>query len=666
MQPTTTFRLISGLEPTRIISKTRARTIPPDAVDVLGQTEHDIRYAADFALAASVGIHTLRIAAPWQRIEKERGKYDFRWFGPYMDKLQEMGIEPILDPLHHTSFPSWLTGGFAHPDFVDVYTKFVQRLMEEYPWATKYTIINEALVTTMFCGEFGIWYPFKKGKPSFYRMLIQVARAIRDISVLLEKKGLQHWWMDSCEVHRGYDPTSRDFAEQRNLERFELLDLLLGKVTANHPLYQNFLKGMEPADIAQFAEQPVVIHCLGLDYYAHSELEWISGKSKKSRFIRRRTLYPVGFTKTALEYVERYKLPVMLGETNLRGFVTDRITWFKYMLAQCEELSRLLAEREIDFYGICWYPLIDCCDWDTLVTQPNRRIDPQGIFSLDVNFDRYASEFSRTVAAVAAGKISSKEVPAYRFRSPLSVQLQGFINGPMQRYAWQEPLPAVLITGASNGIGTELAKMYAGAGYPLILTYLHDEQAGLAASKACREKGTSVMLQRMDVTDPASVSTCVQAAQKWLLANGLTLGTVINNAGVIIKKPFAAYTADEILVQTMTNLVGPQLVTQACLDLHPQQVIFIGSEVALEANPHMAPYTASKWGLRGFALALARSTPGFQVICVHPDKTGTRMNDGEGRTVEETARAIFRCLTAAKKGKKGGFEEIDLRKVFAK
>ena len=460
MKPKNIFRVITGLEPTRIIPRSRDRTIPTEPIDVLGETEHDIRYAEDFALAKKIGIHSLRVAAPWHRIEKEKGKYDFSWFGPYLDKLKEMGIEPILDPLHHTSFPSWLTGGFAYPHFVEVYTRFVQQLMAQYPWVTKYTIINEALVTTMFCGEFGIWYPFKKGKKTFYQMLLPVAQAIRDISVLLEKKGMQHWWMDSCEVHRGYDPASRDFAEHRNLERFQLLDLLLGKVTVDHPLYQSFLKGMTPADIAPFAENPAVIHRLGLDYYAHSELEWVSKKTKKAGFRRRQTLYPVGFSNIALAYAERYPLPIMLGETNLRGCITDRITWLKYMLGQCEELSQALAEREIDFYGLCWYPLIDCCDWDTLVTQPNRRIDPQGIFSLDENFNRHGSEFSSSVAAVAAGKMSAADIPAYRFQPPLNVQLKGFIHGPMQRYAWQEPLPAVLRTGMGNGVGTELSRNF--------------------------------------------------------------------------------------------------------------------------------------------------------------------------------------------------------------
>ena len=451
MQDATNFKVITGPEPTRIIPKTRDRTMSLDAIDVLGETEHDIKYAEDFALAHKIGITSMRIAAPWHRIEKEKGQYDFSWFGPYMNTLEEMGIEPILDPLHHTSFPSWLTGGFAHPDFVEVYTKFVQQLMEHYPWVTKYTIINEALVTTMFCGEFGIWYPFKKGRKTFYQMLLPVAQAIRDISLLLETKGVQHWWMDSCEVHRGYDPASRKFAKQRNLERFQLLDLLLGRINSNHPLYQDFLKGMTPADITPFAENPAVIHCLGLDYYAHSELEWVTKKTKKAGFRRRQTLYPVGFAKIALQYVERYQLPIMLGETNIRGCITDRITWLKYMLAQCEAIASILTERQIDFYGLCWYPLIDCCDWDTLVTQPNRRIDPQGIFSLDEHFNRHSSEFSSTVAAVAAGKISSQDIPAYRFRPPLSVQMKGFINGPMKRYSWKEPLPAVLITDVDNG-----------------------------------------------------------------------------------------------------------------------------------------------------------------------------------------------------------------------
>jgi len=48
--------------------------------------------------------------------------------------------------------------------------------MERYPWVTQYTLFNEPYLTAQFCGEFGIWFPFRSGGPSFVAMLLNVTR----------------------------------------------------------------------------------------------------------------------------------------------------------------------------------------------------------------------------------------------------------------------------------------------------------------------------------------------------------------------------------------------------------------------------------------------------------------------------------------------------------
>jgi hypothetical protein len=130
----------------------------------------------------------------------------------------------------------------------------------------------------------------------------------------------------------------------------------------------------------------------------------------------RETVHPVqGFAATALEYALRYKLPVMLSETNLRGEVTDRISWLKYMLAECETLGRALEPLGAPFLGFCWYPFIDSTDWSSLVREANRAIDPQGVYSLDSDFERRGSELSRLFAALAKGEATWADIPAYPF-----------------------------------------------------------------------------------------------------------------------------------------------------------------------------------------------------------------------------------------------------------
>jgi len=60
------------------------------------------------------------------------------------------------------------------------------------------------------------------------------------------------------------------------------------------------------------------------------------------------------------EYWRRYRLPLIVGETNIRGFASDRATWLKYTLEQCERARA--ANLPVD--GYCWFPFIDSCDWE--------------------------------------------------------------------------------------------------------------------------------------------------------------------------------------------------------------------------------------------------------------------------------------------------------------
>jgi hypothetical protein len=182
-----------------------------------------------------------------------------------------------------------------------------------------------------------------------------------------------------------------------------------------------------------FRQHPARIDIIGLDYYAHCELEW----GREGRIWPNRS--PEGFAAVALEYAERYRLPVMLSETNIRGRHTDRISWLKFMVEQCEILIERLAPLGVPFEGFCWYPLIDSTDWDTLLREANGRVDPQGIYWLDERrVVRHASELSEIFTALACGTITSKDIPAYRFRAPVDKALEGFLP-LMQHWRWKQP-----------------------------------------------------------------------------------------------------------------------------------------------------------------------------------------------------------------------------------
>src|SRR3954452_23015506 len=93
--------------------------------DILDTTRHTQLWQADLDMLHTAGITRLRYSVPWHKVERERGVYDFTWLDGPMRCLERHGMTPVLDPLHHTSFPDWLEGGFANPGFPDIYQAFI-------------------------------------------------------------------------------------------------------------------------------------------------------------------------------------------------------------------------------------------------------------------------------------------------------------------------------------------------------------------------------------------------------------------------------------------------------------------------------------------------------------------------------------------------------------
>jgi beta-glucosidase/6-phospho-beta-glucosidase/beta-galactosidase len=394
-------------------------------------------FAEDLRLAAKCGMEQLRYSVPWHTIERVPGTYDWTWIDDAMSHMRALGIDPILDPLHHTSFPHWLEGGFANKNFSSLYLKFVTAIAERYPWAKQYTVVNEPFVTTWFCGHEGTWYPHYRGADAFVPMMMNVADAIVSVSRMLIENvpGVRLVHVDAAERHRAVDEPSLLHAELCNNLRFLVPDLVMGRVDESHYLFDYLTRhGAQNEDLARLREEPGRIDVIGLDYYSHCELEWcMDGRIYPNQA-------PEGLVPTAIEYAERYRLPIMLSETNIRGFVSDRISWLKFMVEQCEEIEWQAAEIGVPFEGFCWYPFIDSTDWCSLVTQANGNIDPQGIIWLDENLGRHESELSEIYTSLARGEITAKDIPAYRFRPPVEQQVQGFAK-MMSHWDWKDPLP---------------------------------------------------------------------------------------------------------------------------------------------------------------------------------------------------------------------------------
>ena len=98
------------------------------STDIYDTTAHRQRYAADLGLLVQDGVRIVRVCIPYHLID--RGGYDWTWTDAYMNCIRALGLTPIVDPVHHASFPPWCIGGFSHPEFQDRYLAFMEAFVD--------------------------------------------------------------------------------------------------------------------------------------------------------------------------------------------------------------------------------------------------------------------------------------------------------------------------------------------------------------------------------------------------------------------------------------------------------------------------------------------------------------------------------------------------------
>lgn len=203
------------------------------------------------------------------------------------------------------------------------------------------------------------------------------------------------------------------------------------------------------------------------------------------------------------------------------------------------------------------------------------------------------------------------------------------------------------ITGATSGIGREVASMLHERGDELVLTARNESRAGLLSEEF---PGAAVIVADLEQLDRLPADALPES-----------LDGTVHAAGVVDVAPLDK-TAPDSLVRTVTvNLLAPMLWTQLLLEPVRRARgthVFVNSGSGLRANPHWASYNASKFGLRGFADALRQEEAqhGVRVSTVYPGRTATamqqRVHEQEGKEydpgrwirVETVATEIVRLL----------------------
>lgn len=195
--------------------------------------------------------------------------------------------------------------------------------------------------------------------------------------------------------------------------------------------------------------------------------------------------------------------------------------------------------------------------------------------------------------------------------------------------------PAILVTGASSGIGEAAARVAIKRGAHVYASVRKAEDgARLVASL-----GASLTPVVFDVTNEAAVATAARTVA--VLQNGRRLLGVVNNAGGSVPGPLLHMSAAELRQQMEVNLIGVHNVTCAFAPLlgaeganqlttgAPGRVVMISSVGGRRALPFIAAYAASKFALEGYSEGLRRELMpfGVDVIVIGPGAVKTAIWD---------------------------------------
>ena len=214
----------------------------------------------------------------------------------------------------------------------------------------------------------------------------------------------------------------------------------------------------------------------------------------------------------------------------------------------------------------------------------------------------------------------------------------------------------VLVTGASIGIGRAVALQFAAAGCRLALTYFEHRTEAEDVAQRCRGLGApEVITVSLQLADDDSIRTLFET----VIDRFGALDILVNNAGAVVWKPFLDQDFGEIENQLAIDLMGVMKMTWVFLPMVSDAIINVGSSASLHGTATLAPYCAAKWGVRGFTKALALEHPDKRIVCVHPGRTATRMNDMQGMPSERVAEVVLQVARGDIEVEPGG--DVDVR-----
>ncbi|MBC7745783.1 MAG: sugar nucleotide-binding protein [Flavobacterium sp.] len=366
-----------------------------DQLHFSGHYERD----GDIDLFASLGITKMRYPVLWEKLNPDKDLViDWSFTEKKLNRLRELNIEPIAGLVHHGSGPSYST--IFDDSFAINLAAYAEKVAEKFPWIAYYTPINEPLTTARFCGLYGVWHPHKKDDESFVKILINECKATVMAMQTIRKINPDAKLVQTEDLGKTYStPMLKYQADFENERRWLSFDLLCGRVTPVHPLWQYLIcSGAKKDDLFYFIRHACPPDIIGFNHYPTSErfidenLENYPGHTHGSNLqhqyadveaVRVNHQEVLGFKGLLKEAWNYFKIPMAVTEVHLHCTREEQLRWFHNIHKSAQELKN----EGINIVAITAWAMLGSYGWNKLLTKENGQYE-SGVFDVRSGFPR--------------------------------------------------------------------------------------------------------------------------------------------------------------------------------------------------------------------------------------------------------------------------------------
>jgi dTDP-4-dehydrorhamnose reductase len=445
---------------------------------------HEVRIE-DLERFAEIGCRALRYPVLWERVSPDcPDQRDWRWSDERLARLRELSIRPIVGLVHHGSGPAYtnlLDTGFAAG-----LAAHAEATAARYPWVDDWTPVNEPLTTARFSALYGHWYPHVSSEVPFWTALLNQIDGVRLSMKAIRRINADARLIQTEDLGRTYATAPlREQARFDNLRRWMTWDLLTGRVTAEHGLFDR-LSRLGLADrLRAIADDPCPPDIVGVNHYLTGDRfldhrldrypAATHGGNATQAFadveaVRVLLPGPDGLEGVLREAHARYGLPMAVTEVHNGCTREEQMRW---LLEAWRTAERLRGEG-LPLRAVTAWSLLGAYDWNSLLTRGDGHYEP-GVFDLRGGTPR-ATGLAQLMKALGG----NEPAPAAAlgdgwWRRDVRLEYQPVRRedldaAPPLRRPQTPPAPPILITGATGTLGRALAQACQWRGLDFLLT----------------------------------------------------------------------------------------------------------------------------------------------------------------------------------------------------